>query len=50
MNDIFLEKEENSVIKLERLEDAAASAVTLGDLKEVYSQFVDFHGEVRHLR
>ena len=46
-NDLFIEKEEDSVILLRSLEDAAEQA---GDDLEaaahVFKSFVDFHGEV----
>ncbi len=35
-NDLFLEREEDAVIRLRSLEDEAAAAVTAPDLKEVY--------------
>lgn len=46
MNEIFLEKEENSVIKVERLESDFAASTTPEQLNELHKEFVDFHGEV----
>lgn len=47
MNDMFLEKEETSVIRVEQLEAALAAA---GDdvprLETLHQEFVNFHGEV----
>lgn len=46
LNDLFLEKEENSVIRVERLEHELAAASNSEQLNELHKQFVDFHGEV----
>lgn len=54
LNDIFLEKEEASVIRLERLQSALAGAGAardagrsdVGCLEALHHEFVDFHGEV----
>eukprot|EP00879_Flechtneria_rotunda_P001036 GHRR01001173.1.p1 GENE.GHRR01001173.1~~GHRR01001173.1.p1 ORF type:complete len:455 (+),score=188.02 GHRR01001173.1:332-1696(+) len=46
LNEMFLEKEENSVIKVERLEHEFAAATTPEQLNELHKEFVDFHGEV----
>ena len=35
-NDMFLEREEDAVIRLRSLEDEAVSFATIADLKEVY--------------
>lgn len=46
LNDTYIEKEENSVIRVERLESELAVATTPEQLNELHKQFVDFHGEV----
>lgn len=46
LNDTYIEKEENSVIRVERLESELAVATTHEQLNELHKQFVDFHGEV----
>lgn len=46
LNEIYMEKEETSVIRIERLEAALAAATTPQQLSELHKQFVDFHGEV----
>jgi len=47
MNDLFLEKEETSVIRVEQLEGAlAAAGAHAGRLESLHKEFVDFHGEV----
>lgn len=45
-NDMFLEREEDAVIRLRSLEDDAVASATAADLKDVYRRFVDFHGEM----
>lgn len=49
MNDMFLEKEENSVIKIEQLEAGARTAATWQECKSASRALIDFHGEVTHL-
>jgi hypothetical protein len=46
LNDIYIEKEETSVIRVERLESELAAATTPQQFNELHKQFVDFHGEV----
>lgn len=46
LNDVYIEKEETSVIRVERLESELATATTPEQLNELHKQFVDFHGEV----
>lgn len=46
LNDVYIEKEETSVIRVERLESELATASTPEQLNELHKQFVDFHGEV----
>eukprot|EP00878_Enallax_costatus_P036930 GHUV01041556.1.p1 GENE.GHUV01041556.1~~GHUV01041556.1.p1 ORF type:complete len:184 (-),score=43.34 GHUV01041556.1:9-560(-) len=46
LNDMFLAKEETSVIRVERLEHDLAAATTPEQLNNLHKQFVDFHGEV----
>lgn len=46
LNDIYIEKEETSVIRVERLESELSTATTAEQLNELHKQFVDFHGEV----
>lgn len=46
MNEIFLEKEEDSVIRMERLQKGSTEASTREACKEKYRALVDFHGEV----
>jgi SPX domain protein involved in polyphosphate accumulation len=46
LNEMFLEKEENSVIRVERLEHELAAATAPEQLNSLYKDFVDFHGEV----
>lgn len=46
LNDMFLTKEETSVIRVERLEHDLAAATTPEQLNDLHKQFVDFHGEV----
>ena len=46
LNHIYIEKEETSVIRVERLESELATATTPEQLNELHKQFVDFHGEV----
>ncbi|KAF6262614.1 hypothetical protein COO60DRAFT_599971, partial [Scenedesmus sp. NREL 46B-D3] len=43
---MFLEKEENSVIRVERLEHELAAATAPEQLNALHKDFVDFHGEV----
>ena len=43
---LFLDKEEDNVIQLSSLEDAAAAAETPEQLHAVYKRFVNFHGEL----
>jgi SPX domain protein involved in polyphosphate accumulation len=43
---VYIEKEETSVIRVERLESELATASTPEQLNELHKQFVDFHGEV----
>lgn len=45
-NELFMEKEEDSVIRLRTLEDAAKDAQTLESIGQVFKHFVDFHGEM----
>jgi SPX domain protein involved in polyphosphate accumulation len=46
LNEMFLEKEENSVIRVERLEHELAAATAPEQLNSLHKDFVDFHGEV----
>lgn len=46
LNEMFLEKEENSVIRVERLEHELAAATGPEQLNALHKDFVDFHGEV----
>jgi SPX domain protein involved in polyphosphate accumulation len=46
VNQRFLDKEENSIIRVERLESDLAAATTNEQLNELHKEFVDFHGEV----
>jgi len=46
LNEIYIEKEETSVIRVERLESGLATATTPEQLNDLHKQFVDFHGEV----
>lgn len=46
LNEMFLEKEENSVIRVERLEHELAAATAPEQLNALHKDFVDFHGEV----
>lgn len=46
MNDMFLEREETCIIKLERLQAEAQVAEGADECKEIYKRCVDFHGEV----
>lgn len=47
MNDLFLEKEEECVIRVEQLEGAlAAAGGDVVQLGSIHKQLVDFHGEV----
>lgn len=46
LNDMFLAKEETSVIRVERLEHDLAAPSTPEQLNNLHKQFVDFHGEV----
>ena len=43
---MFLDKEEDSVIRLRSLEDEAEAAETTESIQQVYKRFVDFHGEM----
>ncbi|KAK9805133.1 hypothetical protein WJX72_001405 [[Myrmecia] bisecta] len=45
-NDVFIEKEEDAVIVLRTLEEAAEAAVTAEALQHVLKRYVDFHGEM----
>lgn len=46
LNEVFMEKEETSVIRIERLEHQLAGSTTAAHLNELHKAFVDFHGEV----
>jgi SPX domain protein involved in polyphosphate accumulation len=46
LNDTYMEKEETSVIRVERLEHQLATAAGAVELAELHKQLVDFHGEV----
>ena len=43
---LFLDKEEDNVIRLSSLEDDAAAAETAEQVHAVYKRFVNFHGEL----
>ncbi len=43
---LFLDKEEDNVIRLSSLEDDAAAAETPEQVHAVYKRFVNFHGEL----
>lgn len=43
---LFLDKEEDNVIRLSSLEDDAAAAQTPEQVHAVYTRFVNFHGEL----
>ena len=43
---LFLDKEEDNVIRLSSLEDEAAAAKTAEQVHAVYKRFVNFHGEL----
>lgn len=45
-NSLFLDKEEDNVIRLSSLEDDAAAAETPEQVHAVYKRFVNFHGEL----
>ncbi|KAL3161998.1 hypothetical protein ABBQ38_009073 [Trebouxia sp. C0009 RCD-2024] len=45
-NSLFLDKEEDNVIRLSSLEDDAAAADTPEQVHAVYKRFVNFHGEL----
>jgi SPX domain protein involved in polyphosphate accumulation len=45
-NELFMEKEEESVIRLRTLEDAAKVAQDMDAVGQVFKRFVDFHGEM----
>ncbi|KAL0025330.1 hypothetical protein WJX79_007202 [Trebouxia sp. C0005] len=45
-NSLFLDKEEDNVIRLSSLEDDAAAAATPEQVHAVYKRFVNFHGEL----
>jgi hypothetical protein len=46
LNEVFLEKEETSVIRVERLEHELAAAAAPSELAALHHAFIDFHGEV----
>lgn len=46
LNDVFLEREETNIIKVERLAAEAAEASTVDSCRTVYKAFIDFHGEM----
>ncbi|BDA45014.1 probable SPX domain-containing protein 1 at N-terminal half [Coccomyxa sp. Obi] len=45
-NELFMEKEEDSVIQLRTLEDAAKEAHDVEAISRVFKAFVDFHGQM----
>ena len=45
-NELFMEKEEDSVIHLRTLEDAAKEAHDVEAVSRVFKEFVDFHGQM----
>lgn len=44
-NQFFIEKEEDSVIKLQELSDRVKDVSNTEELQALWQQFVDFHGE-----
>lgn len=45
-NELFMEKEEDSVIQLRTLEDAAKESRDVEAVSRVFKEFVDFHGQM----
>jgi len=46
MNEMFMEKEETSVIKIDQLERGLVAATSPDDLMQLHKELVNFHGEV----